>query len=964
VLIATALALSAFVPFLCARWSSRELLSRLDDPLLPDRLLAHSRRVGMGVGSAIGIGVFCAPSYLPAVVLLSWVSVLAGGFRARKAVFDERWGFFGYLDHTLRFWIGLLGSFALIATIPWAMSIASDHALVAGIAVGLVAWLWVIAAPSIFRALIRAKPLPLPEAEALSKHFTLVLQRATCRAPALYYAEARGGNWINAFALPAVGRPGVLFTRGFLDALTPGETAAIFAHEVAHLEHFKPQKVVTGRALAVLLVAIPLFLWAGPAAPFLRGWEWIWPCAFTVAMTLKAAKSRGHEAESDRRAVELCSDPDALVSGLTKLHALNRISRRWDAAFESYSTHPSLARRIRSIRAISGPRSEAFADALFLASDGSSRAVLFDSSRVHLLEDLPEDRRDLLGRSGKRRSYRYEDLHDLRLQANRELVLKSAAGETARITIRAEEVSAVQEALDRVDGLLGESPVAEAPTSKLWSLVLGLLALIPWPSWVVVALAAAVFARPSFLTLLALGASGLASAAVLPDPWWRAVSLALAATAVMVLAARRRNLPRTRGEALLATLVPLSLVLLSSLRLLPALFSAVPVMWTTTWASQADSAIVGLVAVGAVLLCLPRSRARLGGLLALAVALGILIVGSSSIRERFGGDVFASSGGSIPMKAASLTPIREVRIPGHVYRISLSPGGESVAVAITPAGVREESSAYLVEAAPGRLEPLQALALEYLDERRILFVERSDARAILKVAPVSRLESGEIVHTMPLLSALDLEADASGNWLVSGYDWVEASRVLVRGSLDSGQPEEIRFSSDASATLVAASRDEVLAERFDVGALALVPFFPGSPLVMQLEVLSNGGPRSLGTSMLMPQCFAAAFVDPGFYCAVIRETRTELFFLAAGSSTFEPLGSVPGLFYANEVAANGWLLLNRAGRAPGLFDRSRRVALELPEPVLSLAVRNDVLATARAGARDDESIVSLYTVPR
>ena len=147
---------------------------------------------------------------------------------------------------------------------------------------------------------------------------------------------------------------GVLFTRGLLEALTPEETAAIFAHEVAHLEHFQPRKVLLGRALALVLLVLPIFLWAGPLSDFLRGWEWIWPIAFLIAMTAKAGRNRAHEAESDRRALELSPDPDALVSGLTKLHSLNRLSRRWDAAFESLSTHPSLARRIRAIRAVSG----------------------------------------------------------------------------------------------------------------------------------------------------------------------------------------------------------------------------------------------------------------------------------------------------------------------------------------------------------------------------------------------------------------------------------------------------------------------------------------------------------------------------------------------------------------------------------------------------------------------------------
>jgi Zn-dependent protease with chaperone function len=447
--------------------------------------------VGTAAGIAIALGVLLAPSQLPAVVILAWVSVLAGGFRARKAVFDETWSFASYLAHALRFWLGLVGSFVLIASIPWAMAISGDDAFEVGIALGAAAWLWVLTGPLVFRRLVRARPLDGPEAEGLAPLFSRILERAKCRAPAIYVAEARGGSWVNAFALPAVRRPGVLFTRGFLGALTPEETAAIFAHEVAHLEHFQPRKVLLGRALALVLVVLPIFLWAGPLSDFLRGWEWIWPIAFLIAFAARAGKSRGHESESDRRALELSADPDALVSGLTKLHSLNRLSRRWDAAYEALSTHPSLARRIRAIRAVSGKQvPEEELEVIFRAADGSDRAVLFDAARVHWLRGVPEDGEDLLARSEERRSYRYENIVELRLQGERELVMKDKPGETARMAVGAEDVSAMEQVLDRVDGLLSDTPTtAEAPTGRIWSVVLGLLGLIPSISWVVAALA-------------------------------------------------------------------------------------------------------------------------------------------------------------------------------------------------------------------------------------------------------------------------------------------------------------------------------------------------------------------------------------------------------------------------------------------------------------------------------------------
>ena len=923
--------------------------------------------MGTAAGIAIALGVLLAPSQLPAVVILAWVSVLAGGFRARKAVFDETWSFASYLAHALRFWLGLVGSFVLIASIPWAMAISGDDAFEVGIALGAAAWLWVLTGPLVFRRLVRARPLDGPEAEGLAPLFSRILERAKCRAPAIYVAEARGGSWVNAFALPAVRRPGVLFTRGFLGALTIEETAAIFAHEVAHLEHFQPRKVLLGRALALVLVVLPIFLWAGPLSDFLRGWEWIWPIAFLIAFAARAGKSRAHESESDRRALELSADPDALVSGLTKLHSLNRLSRRWDAAYEALSTHPSLARRIRAIRAVSGKQvPEEELEVIFRAADGSDRAVLFDAARVHWLRGVPEDGEDLLARSEERRSYRYENIVELRLQGERELVMKDKPGETARMAVGAEDVSAMEQVLDRVDGLLSDTPTtAEAPTGRIWSVVLGLLGLIPSISWVVAALAATALARPWFTTLLALGASGLASAVALPDPWWRSSSLALAGIACLVVAARKRGVPRSRSEILLAALVPFALVILSSLGAAGAFVSSLPAMHASLWAGENPSAFVGLVAIAGVLASLPRPTARLGAALALVAALGLAFIGSSAFRQRFGGDLFAGPGAPIPVSEASLTRIREVTVPGGASRLWLSPAGASFAVGLVPADEDADEAEYLVETAPGRLESVRAIALEYLDEERILVLEKGENRALLKAVLVSDLESTFVVQELPLLAGADLDADSSGGWQVTGYDWLEREFLLIRGGLHGGAPEEVRFPiDDDGATIVAVNREGVaLLARYEVPGPGFLVLASTPRLVMALELSKPGGAGvSLGKSALSPQCYRSPPSEPRFYCVATDGRRTALFSLRPESSSFESLGVLPGTFYGNEVARDARLLMNPWDGPPLLVDLARNVAFRADIQGAILAWQGNVLAAARVNLEGDETRVSLYTV--
>ena len=72
-------------------------------------------------------------------------------------------------------------------------------------------------------------------------------------------------------------RSAVLFSDGLLDAMTTDEMSAVFAHELAHLEHHKRADLLTGYAFFALLVAIPVFVWAGPLATHTLGWEWLWP---------------------------------------------------------------------------------------------------------------------------------------------------------------------------------------------------------------------------------------------------------------------------------------------------------------------------------------------------------------------------------------------------------------------------------------------------------------------------------------------------------------------------------------------------------------------------------------------------------------------------------------------------------------------------------------------------------------
>jgi hypothetical protein len=197
------------------------------------------------------------------------------------------------------------------------MAISGNDALEVGIALGAAAWLWVLTGPLAFRRLVRARPLDGREAEGLAPLFSRILEKAKCGAPAIFIAEARGGSWVNAFALPAVRRPGVLFTRGFLGALTPGETAAICPRGRPP-RAFSTQEILSAERPP--RAGGPSDLPPGPLSDFreLSGFA----SRIPDRVRREATTSRAMKPRATPR-LEL-ADPDARER-LTKLHSLNRL---------------------------------------------------------------------------------------------------------------------------------------------------------------------------------------------------------------------------------------------------------------------------------------------------------------------------------------------------------------------------------------------------------------------------------------------------------------------------------------------------------------------------------------------------------------------------------------------------------------------------------------------------------------
>ena len=220
----------------------------------------------------------------------------------------------------------------------------------------------------VLRYLLRSRTV---SDDALLQRFRAIAQASGIAMPRFEEVPLHGGAIANAIALPSLRGSSVLFTETLLAHLDADEAAAICAHEVAHLEHFNPPLLRRLNAVMLLTIAAGVGL---SLLPRLTGWGSSLPSAaiwllIIVAFVMWRARDRQrNETASDLRAIAFCGDADALVRALSKLYAFGRYPRRLDSEVERRATHPSLARRIRDIRAASGTAPAALDEAAVFAS--------------------------------------------------------------------------------------------------------------------------------------------------------------------------------------------------------------------------------------------------------------------------------------------------------------------------------------------------------------------------------------------------------------------------------------------------------------------------------------------------------------------------------------------------------------------------------------------------------------------
>lgn len=240
--------------------------------------------------------------------------------------------------------------------------------LVASAGLGLFAvawvWLWPVVVSPLFN---RVEPLPPGPARA---ELERIADRAGVEVEGIYTEDAsRRTRAVNAYVHGLGPSRRVVIQDTALERLGPGETTAIVAHEIAHVEYRDPERgllfvllVIPPAAFAVQVLALASLRRRGlpTGTPLV-----VLPLALGVAIASLAISvpgawlSRGIEGRADQRALELTGDPAPVIALHRTLARTNLQDPSppalWTALF---GTHPPTVDRVGMARAFPGSEGE------------------------------------------------------------------------------------------------------------------------------------------------------------------------------------------------------------------------------------------------------------------------------------------------------------------------------------------------------------------------------------------------------------------------------------------------------------------------------------------------------------------------------------------------------------------------------------------------------------------------------
>ena len=987
------------IPAVYTWWYGRRLLRRTGDPQFAELHVRKAIHLGSVIGLCLGFSVVASFGYTGLKLLLVILGATAADYGYRRVIFRESWGFFAYLGHIVRFGAASFGVWILIALLPEAIRAAGDawRPVAAGLALVIVAasqlYSW------LFRRLVGAREIGHPQLEG---RFAQILVKAGCRMPWIGRAGPAGGFWLNALAVPSLYRQGVVLSHDLLASLGPREATAIFAHEVGHLEQFSRKRLIFGQLTLLTLISVPLFLAyrLGPGSQAFGIVAGLWPIAVLLWICWAAARGQKHEHDSDLRALELCGEPQALIDGLTKIHLLGRMPRRWDAGHEAQMSHPSLAQRLRAIREAAGLDPPRVAELTVRAAGDRDRAVVLTADRLLWLTGTD------------RRSIQYTDLTDLRLVAGgrktRQLVATDRAGTSIRMPISLDDAPAVKAALARIDiRLPGTAPglstaAAEASTSSAWvrvdavlMMILGVLS----PSLGTLSLASLlVLIRPAAANLAAAGTIAVASALIgltelaaadLGDTmklfalgawiWFGGTFLWFA---VRRFRARVEEPAWTlwTGLATLSGFAAVSLALGAS-----RLSRSLPATQLHNWAREIPAALLLLIGLAAMLLTVRRRSARVACVVLLLTAAAIAVPATRWFRDRFGQDALAAGTPALTSAAGLLTKERELTVDDYVYQLVLSPSGERLAYSSADGGDEDEYTeadyrpSFQVELPDGSFVKVEATALEFLDDWRVVALTVGEDAMTLQVVDLLAGPAAVVEIALPPAVVPKLRLDPEiGRWHVVGTAEDGGEILHLSGTVTGALEQTERYpmaeselwagdqtAVDARGRLLTTRQDfgfgQIAEHDQDIGGFWfrwMFTILSGVTPTSEIAVLGDSGRRVLARTASQVHCLDPAYGQDAFLCTASDGTDFGLGWWREDDTTthlwsidpdggLSPIGSLPGAYYETWATGDGRILLTGYGSPPAIVDLaagtaagfSRQIAAEQAlAPLLRQAV--------------------------
>ena len=688
------------------------------------------------------------------------------------------------------------------------------------------------------------------------------------------------GGMVNALAVPGLRDCRVFVSRRLLGLLDPAETAAVCAHELAHLEWRNRVWLLRYRgvllALALIGLAIPLLVpqppwWLTPA----------WMLTLLVLLMLLQRRQRGEESACDARATTLGVDPAALASALIKLHGANLMPRRLAAAADQSMTHPSLARRLQALRRLAGQ------------PDGDGPAPLWVASGTGWLRLDGEGVQYHPGReAGPDWQKPFADLIELCLVASgagAKLSLRETQGAALRLPLARTDIPAVQDHLDRVDHRLAPLPERPLGTGR-WEplLVLAILlaiyanpdrTLTPFQQLLLLVpgIAVLVTRRPGPLAILAAMATGLAAALALEQgidllanlPTILALGGAGIGGLWLLGASRQRLGPRIAG-----TLVAVSLAVAGFAWLDAGLRPWDPALATRLQALGIERAslLLPLLALAAVLGFSGRAARRFGIAIGAAALLAMAAVSSSLYP------LWATATGLDPLAATPPPPppptgsarIAERPLPGRAFALRLSPDGQHF-MAMLDTQEPDGPSHWVLGSFEGPLIETTADAADFHDGQWLVLRRATDHSSLElldekgKGTPAWTLR----LPALPQGTEVSLWTDAD-RWSVEQWTEDEGASLTYRGRIGDphweiapAEPVQEAPPKAACATDIAKAVDSTSDTRWQLSAETQEATSPGALLPWRIGLLRRDASVSRVT-LTGPAGATRAFDTVGF----------------------------------------------------------------------------------------------------